>query len=74
LLAVIIGFPKIKKQTGTDREANMANVQFFHSILIGLVAVTLASGAMAGALAMQTYAAGGVHDVSHQLTISGWER
>ena len=52
----------------------MANVQFFHSIHIGLIAVTLASGAMAGALAMRTNAADSVHDVSHQQTNFGWER
>ena len=52
----------------------MAYVQFFHSILIGLIAATLASGAMAGALAMRTYAVDGVHDVSHQQTNFGWER
>jgi len=42
----------------------MADVKFFQPILIGLIAMTLASGAMAGAMAMRTYAADGVHDVS----------
>ena len=50
--------PKSEKLSGTDREAGMANVQFFHFVLIGLVAMTLVSGAMTGVMAMRTHAGG----------------
>jgi hypothetical protein len=36
----------------------MANVQFFHFVLIGLIAMTLVSGAMTGVMAMRTHAGG----------------
>jgi hypothetical protein len=48
----------------------MANVQFFHSVLIGLIAMTLFSGAMTGVLVMRTHAVGW----DAPAVISGWER
>ena len=52
----------------------MANLQLLYSILTGLFAVSLASGAMARAVTMRAYAAGGAYDVSHLLPLSGWVR
>ncbi len=48
----------------------MANVHFFHSVLISLIAMTLVSGAMAGVMAMRTHADGWPAPA----VVSGWER
>jgi hypothetical protein len=48
----------------------MANVQFFYSVLVGLIAMTLVSGAMARVTAMRTHADGWPAPA----VASGWER
>lgn len=48
----------------------MTNVQFFHSILIGLTTATLISGLMMGAMAMRALATDS-HGAGYQQISSG---